>query len=458
MTDFWLNYKRPEPGSVWDLFLRAVLNRRIPGLNIVHAVAGRGSGKTYQSLVGFAHLAFMEEYRGAPFVFSESTDSEIDGIFWPKWRRLVPGEGTLWRAGADGKSSNRKVSILNGAEIHLRGRLSTSGREPFRGPDWIAAMFDEPAQDPTDKAWKTLLPGMRGNFKGQKIVITAGTPILGSWYQQVVQGEGHDPVFYATSFDNPIADREAIERVAKDLSPEEYEQEILGKWVPLGGRAWANAVLDRDWPEGNMHPHVWDPSMPFTLSCDIGNQSSWQIWQHPAIYDDWGRPAGYLDVLVAQYTPNHGNTEQITCDITTSFGKPTHVIVGADVNTDNSATGESSRLVMQSAGWDCTVVWPKPPRDQKWVQYIAMNRIILNKRGHRQLCISKGLITKEPNHRGLEIVLKADTWPERSIRGEFLPKDKKKKHGNALEDSRDAALYFSIVMHPVDPYKQTASA
>jgi hypothetical protein len=458
MTDFWLNYQRPPlegRGSVWDKFLRAVLNRRVPGLNIIHAIAGRGAAKTYHSMIAFAHLAFDPQYCGAPFVWSEATDKELDDIFWPKWRALVPGEGTLWHQGP----KNRKVIIPGGADIHLMGRMTTTGqnREPFRGPDWIVAVYDEAAHDPTNKAWKTLVLGVRGACKAQKIIITSSTPLLGSWYQHVVQGEGHDPVFYATSFDNPVEDPDAIERAKQDLSPEEYKQEVLGQWVPLGGRAWASAVLDKDWPDGNMHPHVWDPSMPFTLSCDIGNQSAWQIWQHPAIYDDWGRPNGYLDVLVAQYTPNHGNTEQITCDITTNFGKPTHVIVGADVNTDNSATGESSRLVMQSAGWDCPVVWPKPPRDQKWVQYLAMNRLIYNQRKHRQMCISKGLITKEPHHRGLEVVLEADTWPERAIRGEFLPKDKKTKHGNALEDSRDAALYFSIIMHPVDPYKQTSA-
>jgi hypothetical protein len=427
----------------------------VPGINIVHAVAGRGSAKTYHELIAFAHLAFSPEYKGAPFVFSESTDAEIDGIFWPKWRHLVPGEGTLWRAGADGKNSNRKVTVFGGAEIHLRGRLSTTGREPFRGPDWQVAAFDEPAQDPTDKAWKTLMLGMRGDCKAQKIVITSGTPILGSWYQHVVQGERKDPVFYATTFDNPISDAEAVAQAALGMSQSEYEQEVLGRWVALGGRAWANAVLDKNWPEGNIHPHEWDPSMPFTLSCDIGNQSAWQIWQHPAIFDNWGRSCGSVDVLVAQYTPNHGNTEAITQDISMNYGKPAHVIVGADVNTDNSATGESSALIMQSAGWDCPIIWPRPPHNQKWVQFTAMDRCILNRRGHRQLCISKGLKTIEPNHRGLEVVLVADTWPERAIQGEFLSKDKKTKKGNALEDSRDAALYFCTVMHPVEPSWQT---
>ena len=441
-----LGIQWPDSGSVWRSFMQAVLTRRNVPVNIVHALAGRGAAKTFFSMVCLFILMTDRRYGyvGEEFTwYGPTTNTEdFDDTFLGTWEKLVPEE--LYKINL----SRKRIYLPNGSVLKYRGRLATnSNRDPARGPGGRVVVLDETCKDPTNKAWTKIFGTLRGYQDRARpyIIITASTPVLGSWYQDVVEG-GNDVVFTATSYDNPVANPEVIDKFADQMSEAEVEQEIEGKWVALTSLAWNNANLKDDWPNGNMHPHTFDPSMPFSVWCDLGVQSAWIIVQHPRTHS-----GHYLDVAVAEITPNDGDTDKIGQLINDEYGNGTYpvpslAVVGRDLNTRGVTQNKTSKTVLQNYGWP--VIKPViPPWNDKLSQYQTGKRCLLTRSGHRQFCISRGLEKHFPNHRGLMELFKRDTWPERAIMGEFLPKDKRTKGGQALEDMRDAWMYGCIMTH-----------
>jgi hypothetical protein len=235
------------------------------------------------------------------------------------------------------------------------------------------------------------------------------------------------------------------------LDKQWIEQEHYGKWVQLTGRIWDMALVTKDpedhrydWPSGNMHPHKFDPSLPFTLSVDFGVRSAWLIWQTVPASRMPGSPL--VDVCVGQYTPNFGDTEMIALQVQSDFGIPSRVVCGADANTSYNWQGNrTSMFIMRNIGWDCPIRPITGFSAAKPTQLAVTRGQILNGSGKRTLCVSKHLITKHPNNRGIIEVLNNDSWPKKEKAGELLPKDK--DDGPGYEDIRDAMQYFEIDAH-----------
>jgi hypothetical protein len=432
-----------------DLLLRSPLDE--DDKIVVHYVGGRGSAKTASLLMGLVESAHNIN-SGLLHLWTSPTVKDVYDTFIPMWTENVPAR--RWKL-------NKSKNILfynNGrdiTQINLRGRdVFNSQKDAFsRGPNYAAAFFDEPCIDKTNAAWLTMYPSVRHPEARRLMIGTGSTPKLGWYHELVVNGveDGRSYAVYGESFDNPHVKRKVVERFLAELDPKRAEQEVYARWVALGNQIWDNANLLEDWPNGNLHEHEWNRGIPFTLSLDLGARSGWIIIQ--TIEAFYGGPN--IDVAVAQYTPNHGDTESVARDILANYGQPMRVIMGADANTGAYMTdGRTATQLMRNLGIMCPIrpVSPGSVYYGKDIQYWSAKRTIGNHYGNRIFCISKKIRThmNESNvpNRGIREVLSQDTWPEKSNRsGSYLPKGSDDPIG--LEHIRDAFLYFSVDVHPV---------
>jgi hypothetical protein len=161
---------------------------------------------------------------------------------------------------------------------------------------------------------------------------------------------------------------------------------------------------------------------------------------------------GLLDVVVAEYLPDDGDSQKIINQIDADYGRPERVFVGADLHTRSIVDGSTSSYAFRQVWGGSVPVLPiTGGLADKEIQYQVAKSRLLNALGERRFCISERLRQyPERSPRGIRTMLTADQWPSgRSIRvGEALPKDKRTSGKAALEDVRDAWLYYCVGMHP----------
>lgn len=448
-----LGYRSPwdkdKPSPFQQKFLTAAFRPVPPGeIAVTHGVGGRGVAKTSTMIMALMQSGYHVN-PGLRHEFSEPTYRDIVKTFLPEWQENIPSElYTLNKSEHIIYLKNRLGSVT---PIFYDGRDAYNGnKDPGRGPNLAAMFLDECRQDPTDKAWKAMVPSVRHRDAKHLMICTGSTPLM-NWYYRVVKAgveSGRAAEIHGTSWDNPYNPRGTIEESLANCDRVWARQEHYGEWVSLSDRAWDNANLEDNWPEGNMHPHRWDPSLPYVLACDLGVRSGWLIIQtvpgHSALIN-----SPVVDVVVAEYTPNHGDTQRVARDIHATYGEPMKVIVGADVNTRSITDGSTSALMFRNMGWGCPIVPVKGAIAAKDIQFQAVRACLENSLGNRTLCISRKLMSYEPHNRGIVDVLNLDAWPDGVVRsGQFLPKDKQ-TNGPGLEDIRDAMMYWAVVQHPV---------
>jgi hypothetical protein len=420
-----------------------------------HYVGGRGSGKTVAGIL-LALRAATEWMPGLPGLWTEPTYRLCHDVFLREWRRIVPSEIWKW------SSADQRITLINGSEIDVRSRnVDNPLREISKGPNYAWAIDDEAANrfDP-DRYWDidaaVRHPEARFRFHD-----TLSTPQMNG-YHGLCHGDGHRYV-HATSYDNPYLDPTFATSLSEQLDPQRARQEIYGEWVALSGRIWDTAVLDKQWPNGNLHPHEYDPSMPYVLGCDLGVQSAWLIMQRVPAWSQRLRHVqdGLLDVVVAEYLPNDGDSQSLIRRIAGDYGMPERVFVGADLHTRSIVDGATSAYAFRQVWGGAVPVMPiTGGLADKDLQYQVASSRLLNALGERRFCISSKLRQyPERSPRGIKTMLLADQWPSgRNIRvGETLPKDKRTNGKAALEDVRDAWMYAMIGLHPPKWVNETAA-
>jgi hypothetical protein len=255
--------------------------------------------------------------------------------------------------------------------------------------------------------------------------------------------------FYGRTADNPH-NNDLDTRLRETYSKEFAAQELDAKWVSLSGRIWA-AFGEQHWPEGNISNHRYNPSRPYILAVDLGVRSAWGIWQRfPAINKEGRMPHSgvrEIDVLVAEYVPNHGNARELVATIDKRFGRPAKVIAGADVNTRAITDGLKPSYFFTSKWPGVHIQTPSGMLSDKEIQHWQAQAMICNAFGQRKICVSKH-IDSDSEGRGIMDMVRLDSWPEGVLRsGSFFEKDKS-TGGVGIEDVRDMFLYYIICQYP----------
>jgi hypothetical protein len=348
--------------------------------------------------------------------------------------------------------------MANGSEIDVRSRnVDNPGREVSKGPNYAWAIDDEAANKFSPERYWDIDAAIRHPQATHRFHDTLSTPQMNEYYA-LCHLAGHNQV-NATSYDNPYLDRSFAGALADGLDPQRAQQEIYGRWVALSGRIWDCADLDNEWPRGNVHPHVYDSRMPYTLGCDLGVQSAWLVIQRvPAGLA--GRANELVDVVVAEYLPDDGDTQSVIRMLDAEYGLPQRVFVGADVNTRSMLDGGTASYAFRKQWGGIPVVPITGTLADKDLQYQVAKGRLLNAAGQRRCCISRAL-RSEPHRspRGIRNLWLADQWASgRGIRsGELLPKDKRTSGKAALEDVRDAWMYAMVGMHPPQFTREAAA-
>lgn len=436
-----LNVKPPnEPQTD---FLKAIFKKK-PGISIAHLIGGRGVGKTTAGVLALVKTAF-DLNPGLPHFWTEPTYDDCLKTFLRAWQDMVPA--SLYKL----KLKPMTITTVTGSIIDVVSRESyNSSKEPGRGPNYAAGFFDELAKDPTNKGWVHMIPSIRHPAANQLLAGSTSTPRLG-WYRDVVcNGDGAE--IYGDSYQNQYIDRVAIDIIKAQYSGKMADQEIYAKWVAMSDLIWEEANLDEYWPNGNLYSHEFDPSLGFVLAMDIGVQGAALIVQSVPIYDDIGWYTGQtVDVAVAEYTHKNADVEAICREVDAMYGEPVKVVVGADINTRSVSNGQTGAMVMQrTIGWNCPIQPVIGVYADKKTQKANASSLLLNGAGHRQFCVSDKLKShyRTSPECGIRTVLTQDTWAEKPRAGEYMPKDKSERGGAALEDMRDAWLYWAIATHP----------
>jgi hypothetical protein len=267
------------------------------------------------------------------------------------------------------------------------------------------------------------------------------------WYNSMIDS-GEEWVLRWDSGKNTYIDRETFDDFCKDMSQEEIEQEMYAKSIALSGLVWSEYV-NAPWPAGNRHPHAWNPALPWSLSCDIGNRSAWLVIQ--SVPQHHGQP---IDVVVAEYQPDDGNSmamiKRIKQDIHTA---PTNIASGIDAgdNNPNTLTGTTHSLAFRQAWPSARLFWPTGNNRYKSRQvWHAKSRICHPNSGERLFCVSDSLVSHDARfRRGILEMFAKDTWPRAGEPGgdDFLRKDKA-RNPESVEDTRDAMLHYLSCVRP----------
>ena len=424
--------------------LLSILDDSSEGIVTGHGIAGRAGGKTIVACIAMLKSCLMTN-PGCAHIWTAPTYRGLTDVFLPTWQAIVPAYLYTFA------KSDMRINFFNGSYIDLRSRfVDQPGKDPARGPSYAGAVLDEIREDPNREAFDSikhaLRPGVGTNPK--RLWMLCITTPMPTWYEDQVQSHAHeDLVVEWSSYDNQYLNRAIVDDFARDLSQDMVDQEVMGKWVGLKGKVWEEFV-DEPWPNGNIFPHEWDPELPYDLACDLGKRSAWFIIQSVYPRDAAGRRIGdeMVDVVVAEYQPDAGNTARMLGDIRRTYGTPQRVIAGSDVNTGATTDGSPHTLYFRQFFGTVPVLFPTEKNVNKLRQvYHAKNRLC-SPNGQRLFCVSSKLISHDSSKkRGVLEMFRRDMWPTSG--SDLLMKDKG-SNTQSYEDSRDGILYYIVCVHP----------
>lgn len=430
-----LNFQHPKANLAQLSYIHSFLPEN-------YMVCGRGGGKTVAAVVK-AVIAATAINPGAVGYVTEQTGPDIRDILVPAWREIVPPELYVW------KQSDLEAHFPNGSVVKFRARhVTNTQRDPFRGPTvgWI--IHDELAADRDDRIWNLSVGMLRDKRSRVRFIDGISTP-RDNWFREHLRKRGLDNdsepsrvnerggCYHGTTADNEYnGDLEA--RIRENVAPEYYEQEALGRFISLSGRAFPKADLSSTWPAGNLHPAKFERSRPYWLGVDLGETSSWVVVQ---------RHNG-VDVVVGEATPGPRNKEgasQTLNRIEQAFGRPAHVAVGHDFGTSSIADRSvSAAVVFANRGWRMPIDVVSGWRLDHVLGHMAVSGRLCTVDGSRRLCVSQDLISLDKhNSRGVMEMLRNYAWSDNAPRvGSYLPRD------GLYEHTYDALRYYTMAHYP----------
>jgi hypothetical protein len=379
---------------------------------------------------------------GTRGVVLSPTYRTLKDVFIQTWCDTVPPE--LYSI----KWGDMTIELVNGSKILLRSRHVDNpnrGKDANRGLDVNWVIDDEAARGYDAEQYSNMLACIRrpGNLR---FYACTTTPLLNE-YHDLATSDGHT-VVYSSSRDNPHLPEGWVDDLASQMSPQQAEREIDGRWVALEGLVWGTWD-DSIWPEGNIHEHTFSAKLPWYLFLDLGVGNGAYVAAQRVDATHRGRRLfdGGVWVVVAELTPLHdGSASRAFQRLLDNFGRPSKVVAGSDINTRASTDGKTAMyFVRQAFGGAVPVVPVQGWIADKQIQYNRLLYMMAAATGERRLCVSKNLISLDGDAgRGVMQLVKQDTWPERAgkARGVFLEKD------GRLEHIRDALLYGAVHVSP----------
>jgi hypothetical protein len=398
---------------------------------------GRGFGKSFLSIfIATMALSLSPDEVG---LFLEPDWKRVRRVFLKKWRQIVPRE--LYTL----NKSEQMITWLPTGSILFYGPRNITGSyqatdDSELGTDVTFVIDDEAALRCSSSFYVNTLATIR-EPSNVRFYLTLSTPRIGE-YQELVESEGHK-LFRGKSTDNPYLPDNYVEGLRANMSPDQAERELDGKFVALSGKIWKR-WSGESWPHGNIHHHRHNRREPYFLFFDIGVASSAWLIVQPVEPVYKGRLLWEYDpiwVVTAEYMPKRdGSVDTILREIKQDYGIPARIVAGADVDTRSS-------LEPKTAQWFITRHFGQVPTTpvkgallgDKEIQHAQLSYGIFDTADRRRFCVSRNLEKHYPEtRRGILEMMREDQYPERVTGLTFLPKE------HRLEHVRDAAMYGAV--------------
>jgi hypothetical protein len=446
-----------------DFLVRARKRKQFVGKGIqrTNYFGGRGCAKTTTMVMDMFGVA-MECPRMRTF-WSAPITSDIDRVLLKELDFIFENHPGIFKV-VNGQNGYRFIRWINGHETDLISRhIKNKNAKVALGGNYIGGWHDEPAYGYDQKKMNDIQAAIRNKRGPYRFVTMGGTPMMNGLYTYANMVECEN--FYATSFDNPHIEHSDIESWRASMSDDAWDQEVLGRWVQQGGRIWKN-FLEKPWPHGNIIEGMeFNPENGWVLSCDVGPASSaFQVVQFiDPIHERKRIFKGKLPVVVGELVCNDMLLTEATDAVIREYCHgdpdaygPDFVCIGSDVNSRQTDAPPVSRK-FSNLGW--SYKWPRNARlKSKEIQRQVLESLICNSAGERRMAVaankdSHGVyqIAKQSfgrgKTRGILNVMRNDTFPEQGSAGVFR-KDKAQAGVNAIEDDRDATLYWSTIIYP----------
>jgi hypothetical protein len=261
--------------------------------------AGRRSGKTELAKRRLVHSLFLKDkYKTPPRFFAAApTRDQAKRIWWQDLCDLIRPE---WKANVS--ASELKITVGNGAELIV---LGMDRPQRMEGISWDGGVIDEYADcrkgtfdahirpalaDRAGWLWMIGVPDMEGPAQVEYEQL----------YNLAIRGE--DPewaAFHWASAD--ILPEEEIASAKRRMDPRLFEQEMLGKFILAGGRAFPDFSSDL-----HVKPCEYDPALPICWSLDFNiNPMCSGVIQHKdgvvRVLDELVLPDTKTDVAVTAF-------------------------------------------------------------------------------------------------------------------------------------------------------------
>ncbi len=472
-TDLKINAKNPF-SKEWSYpkqaeYLKAARNRKQVhidsdgkcGIQFLNFVGGRGAAKSTTAILDLIYVALIDA-PGFRTCWTARSNGEIDDVLLEELERLLPQH--LYKV--INKAGARRIEWITGSKTFLVSRSVDNPRKRVGlGKNIHGIYHDEMATGFSLDKLTDLNNAIREPGAPYKFCVTTSTP-LPNGYEKFVHQEGSTTIV-AGSRDNPHISKADIDSQALTMDEMTIRQEHYGEFVITTGRQW-DGFVEAPWPEGNiLEGATYNPDLPFHIGADLGSgQGAYQIVQHieprhpitgEKMFD------GKLAVIVAEFTPNAMDFEEVLgrvieeyCDGDHTKRAPISVLIGHDVKTKGNVGGSGAEYLRQ-LGWKYQR--PKQKFFSKSTQKICARSLILNTAGERRFAVAanknkqgKYVIDKQyfgdNKTRGILNVMRNDTYSDTS--DSVFVKDKGRAGKNALEDDRDAFLYWVTCLHPVN--------
>jgi len=181
-----------------------------------------------------------------------------------------------------------RADFENGARIRLFG---ADNPDSLRGIYLDGVIFDEVAQM-QKRVWTEVIRPALSDRKGWGIFI--GTPRGKNALYEIWEDAKNDPSWFTAMYrvsETGIVDPDELAAAAREMSPEEYEQEFECSFTAALRGAYFGTLMGEADKAGRITQVAHDPSIPVHTSWDLGMSDSTSIWFVQA------RPGGTFAVI-----------------------------------------------------------------------------------------------------------------------------------------------------------------
>ena len=234
-------------------------------VNVCH----RRFGKTVYEINKLIRMALTCDLPNPRYAYIAPFYRQAKNVAWDYLKHFTrPIPGTIWN------EAELRADLPNGARITLYG----GEPDNLRGLYLDGVVLDEYAQI-NPRMWAEVIRPALSDRKGWADFI--GTPQGHNNFYELYQHALSDDDWTARTFkasETGIVDSEELKAAARDMTPEQYDQEFECSWSAAIRGAYYGKLMTEMEDDGRICAVPYDPSMRVITSWDLGISDATVIW------------------------------------------------------------------------------------------------------------------------------------------------------------------------------------